>query len=66
MNFFTLMIKEIEKNTKDDIVNTLKCDFSTTSLIQTYLSIASIMDTFKKFFLIMVDVYLVVELIMFI
>ena len=48
--FFNLMIKEIEKSTKEGIVDTLKSNFTTTGRVESLLSIASVMDSFKKYF----------------
>ncbi len=48
--FFNLMIGEIKKNTKDGIVDTLQSNFTTTGRIENLLSIASVMDSFKKYF----------------
>ncbi|AYV77263.1 MAG: DUF4419 domain-containing protein [Barrevirus sp.] len=48
--FFNLMIGAIKGNTKDGIVDTLKCDFSTTKQIESIISVATIMDSFKQYF----------------
>jgi len=50
MNFFQLIIKKIEANTKGEIVKNLQCNFSTTTLVEQCLSTAVIMDSFKKYF----------------
>jgi len=44
------MIKAIASSTKDGIVDTLQCNFSTTTLVEQCLSTAVIMDSFKKYF----------------
>jgi hypothetical protein len=48
--FFTLMIKAIESNTNEDVVNNLQADFTTTSIVEKMLSTAVIMDSFKNYF----------------
>lgn len=48
--FFELMIEEIKKNTKENIVNEMQSDFSTTGLVEKMISVATIMDSFKQFF----------------
>jgi len=48
--FFHLMVGAIRKNTKNDIVDVLKADFTTTGEVETFLSVAAIMDSFKKYF----------------
>jgi len=48
--FFQLIIKKIEANTKGEIVKNLQCNFSTTTLVEQCLSTAVIMDSFKKYF----------------
>jgi len=44
------MIKVIADNTKEEIVNTLQCNFSTTTFVEKCLSTAIIMNSFKKYF----------------
>jgi len=44
------MIVEIKKNTLNNIVDTLQCDFSTTNKIEQYISTATIMNSFKQYF----------------
>lgn len=48
--FFNLMVEAIKENTVDGIVDTLKCDFTTTGRVESLISIASIMDSFKSYF----------------
>jgi len=48
--FFLLMIKEIEANTKDGIVNEMQSNFSTTGIVEKMISVATVMDSFKKYF----------------
>jgi len=48
--FFTLMIQAIKNNTKDGVVDTLQANFSTTGRIESIMSTATVMDSFKKFF----------------
>lgn len=48
--FFDLMIGKIIENTKGEIVNTLQCDFTTTTPVEKIISTAVVMDTFKKYF----------------
>ena len=48
--FFTLMIDEIKKNTKDNIVDKLKSDFTTSGRFEQIISTSAIMDTFKSYF----------------
>ncbi len=48
--FFESMIKQIEKNTKKDVVDNMVCQFSTTGPIEKILSTAVIMDSFQKYF----------------
>ena len=48
--FFMLMIDEIKKNTKNNIVDTLQANFSTTGKVESILSTAVVMDSFKNYF----------------
>ena len=48
--FFQEVIKQIDKNTKNDVVSKLKCDFSTTNNFYELVSTSAIMDTMKKYF----------------
>jgi hypothetical protein len=48
--FFDLMIKKIIENTKGEIVDTLQCNFTTTTPVEKIISTAVVMDTFKKYF----------------
>lgn len=48
--FFTSMIAQIHKNTKDNIVDTLAANFTTTGRVEQLISIATIMDSFKNYF----------------
>jgi hypothetical protein len=48
--FFELMIIEIKKNTKDGIVDIMQPNFSTTGLVEQMVSVATVMDSFKKYF----------------
>ncbi|AYV77211.1 MAG: hypothetical protein Barrevirus19_6 [Barrevirus sp.] len=48
--FFELMFLAIKNNTKEGVVDLLKCDFSTTGLVESLISVAAIMDSFKQFF----------------
>jgi hypothetical protein len=48
--FFDLMLEAISKNTKDDVVNLLQANFSSTTHIEKILSTATVMDTFKQYF----------------
>lgn len=48
--FFDLMIGEIKKNTKDEIVNKIQSNFSTTGLIEKMISTATVMESVKSFF----------------
>jgi hypothetical protein len=48
--FFELMFVAIKNNTKDGIVDSLKSDFSTTGLVESLISVAMIMDSFKQYF----------------
>ena len=48
--FFTLMIGAIRNNTKDEIVDVLKANFSTTGRVENLLSIATVMNSFQKYF----------------
>ena len=49
-NFFDQIIKEIEKNTVEGVVETLACNFSTTNKLYEVISTAVIMNSFKKYF----------------
>jgi hypothetical protein len=49
-DFFSEMKKQIGKNVKGDIVNTLQSDFTTTGEVESIVSYACIMDTFKQYF----------------
>lgn len=48
--FFLLMNEKIRANTSDDIVGVLESNFSTTGHVEQLLSVATIMNTFKKYF----------------
>lgn len=48
--FFTLMIDAIRNNTKGEIVDVLKANFTTTGRIENLLSIATVMNSFQKYF----------------
>lgn len=48
--FFTLMLQEIEKNTKNQVVDDMVCKFSTTGHVEKLFSTAIIMDSFQKYF----------------
>ncbi len=48
--FFELMIKAINDNTKDDVVDLLQCNFTSTTALEKVLSTATVMDTFKQYF----------------
>jgi len=48
--FLTLMKDEIARNTKDDVVGLLQCDFSTTGLVERLISTTAVMDSFKQYF----------------
>lgn len=49
-SFFDLMKGEIKSNTKNGIVDILECNFSTTSMIENVISVATIMDSLKEYF----------------
>jgi hypothetical protein len=44
------MINTIKENTKDRIVDSLECNFSTTTLVEKAISTAVVMNTFKSYF----------------
>ncbi len=44
------MIVEIANNTKNNVVENLQADFSTSGKIEKFMSTAVIMDTFQKYF----------------
>lgn len=44
------MIEEIRLNTKNDLVNSLQADYSTTGKVERLMTTAVIMDACKKFF----------------
>lgn len=48
--FFTKMIAAINENTKNGVVSALQNKFTTTGDVETIISTATIMDSFKKFF----------------
>mmetsp|Transcript_19383 Transcript_19383/g.17603 ORF Transcript_19383/g.17603 Transcript_19383/m.17603 type:complete len:401 (-) Transcript_19383:150-1352(-) len=48
--FFQEIIKLININTKNNVVDKLQCDFSTTDSIYKLVSTAAIMDSFKEYF----------------
>ena len=48
--FFDKMILAIKENTKDNIVDKLKSDFTTSSRFDQIISTSAIMDTFKAYF----------------
>lgn len=48
--FFALMIKEINANTINNITDVLQANFTTTGRVENVLSIACVMDSFKKYF----------------
>jgi len=48
--FFKEIVVQINKNTKDNAVSKLKCDFSTTNIFYELVSVSAIMDTIKKYF----------------
>ncbi|CAF4513356.1 unnamed protein product, partial [Rotaria sp. Silwood2] len=49
-NFFEHMQIELGKNVKNDVMELLTCNFSTTTKIESFLSCVAIMDIFKKYF----------------
>jgi hypothetical protein len=49
-NFFEQIIKHINANTKGDVVNMIINDFSVGDKFYTIMSVATIMDSFKKYF----------------
>lgn len=49
-DFFKLMIEKIKEYTQSDVVETLQSNFSTTTLIESMISTATVMDTTKQFF----------------
>jgi hypothetical protein len=48
--FMTGILVAIKQNTKDNITDLLKCDFSTTGPVENIISTVCIMDSFKKYF----------------
>lgn len=48
--FFALIEPEIKKNTKGEIVDTLRCSFTTTGDVEQTLSTVSVMSAFKAYF----------------
>jgi hypothetical protein len=48
--FFSLIVEQVHKETKDGIVPCLMNNFSTTDDVFTMLSVASVMDTMKHYF----------------
>ena len=48
--FFEEIIKEVEKNTNEGVVDALACNFSTTTKLYKTISTAIIMNSFKKYF----------------
>lgn len=48
--FMTLIIEAIKLNTKNGVVDILKCDFTTTGPIEGFMSTLAVMDSFKKYF----------------
>ncbi len=48
--FFTLMIAAIRKNTTEGVTDKLESNFSTTGRVERLLSIATIMNTYQKYF----------------
>ena len=48
--FFHEIMRLIQSNTKEDVFNELKCDFSTTNKMYALASISVIMNSFKNYF----------------
>lgn len=48
--FYEQIHEQVKSNTKEGIVDALKCDFSTTGVIQKIISTSVIMNSFKKYF----------------
>lgn len=48
--FFELMLDSVRTNTKDEVVDLLQSDFTTTTPVEKLLSTAVIMNTFKQYF----------------
>ncbi len=48
--FFTLMMKEVKANTKNNICDMLSSNFSVTTRVENILSVMTVMDSFKKYF----------------
>jgi len=48
--FFDLIRAAIKKSTKENVVDALQSDFSTTGLVESMVSTATIMDSFKQYF----------------
>lgn len=48
--FFEGILPLINKNTKPNVVESLQCDFSTTTNVESIISIVSIMDSCKQYF----------------
>ena len=48
--FYEQIHEQVKSNTREGIVDALKCDFSTTGVIQKIISTSVIMNSFKKYF----------------
>lgn len=48
--FFNGVIEAIHENIKGEVVNDLKCDFSTSGLVEKIISVVTVMDAFKDYF----------------
>jgi hypothetical protein len=48
--FMNKMIEEIKKNTVENVVESLECNFTTTGLFERIFSTALVMNTCKKYF----------------
>jgi len=48
--FYEQIHEQVKSNTKEGVVDALKCDFSTTGVVQKIISTSVIMNSFKKYF----------------
>jgi hypothetical protein len=48
--FFTQIMEQIRANTNEGVADALKADFSTTTPFEEIFSIATVMDSFQKYF----------------
>jgi hypothetical protein len=48
--FYEQIHEQVKKNTKEGVVDALKCDFSTTGIVEKIISTSVIMNSFQKYF----------------